>query len=101
MREYPKPTKKRLRELMGTAYERELQRELGTLEQSFAAWRAGSLSSAELSERVHQYDTGPARDLWQHYQATPPDLVVAYAVVVGLLRPEEVPPDVLAALSGP
>ena len=101
MRDYPKPIKKWLRELMGTAYERELQRELRQLDQSFAAWRAGRLSSGELSERVHQYDAGPSGALYNHYHHSPPDLAVAYALVVGILQPDEVPPEVLAALSGP
>ena len=101
MRDYPKPIKQRLRGLMALAYERELQRELRTLDQQFAAWRAGHLSSGAVSHQVHQFDTGPARALWNRYQPRSADLAVAYAVVVGLLRREEVPPEVLAALSGP
>ena len=101
MRDYPKPIKRQLRDLMALAYERELQRELRTLDQQFAAWRAGHLSSGDLSHQIHQFDTGPARALWNRYQGSSAELAVAYAVVVGLLRREEVPPEVLAVLSGP
>ena len=98
---YPKHIKKALRDLMVEAYERELQRELTKLDQSFAAWRAGQISSGELSYRVHQYDTGPSRTLFKHYNASSPDLSVAYAIVVGILPREDVPAEVLDAISGP
>ncbi len=101
MQTYPKHIKHRLRDLMVEAYERELQRELRKLDQSFAAWRAGQISSGELSHRVHQYDTGPSRELFKHYNGSSPDLAVAYAIVVGILQRDEVPPEVLAALSRP
>ena len=101
MRTPPKHIKKLVRDLLAEAYERELQRELRKLDQSFAAWRAGAISGGELSHRVHQYDSGPSRQLFKRYNVTTPELPVAYAIVSGILKREEIPPDVLLALSGP
>ena len=99
MREHPKHVKKLIRDLLAEAYERELQRELLKLDRSFAAWRAGQIGSGELSHRVHQYDSGPSRELFKRYNTSTPDLTVAYAIVTGILKREEIPPEVLAALS--
>lgn len=41
MREYPKRVKRLLREYAAKAYEAELGRALGELEQQFAVWRSG------------------------------------------------------------
>ncbi len=101
MQQYPKQIKRALREIMAQAYERELERELRKLDQSFAEWRAGSIGSGELSYRVHQYETGPSRELFKQYNMNQPDLCVAYAIVVGILEREEVAPEVLAAIGAP
>ena len=42
--------------------------------------------------------TTPARRLFKQYNDGRPDLNVAYAIVVGILKREEVPADVLDAL---
>jgi len=101
MREYPKPIKRRLRELMIEAYERELHRELSRLDQHFTAWRRDEISNGEMSDHVHRYETGPSRDLFKHYNHTPHDLSVAYAIVTGILSSDEIPADVLDAIEGP
>ncbi len=88
MRQYPKQINRALRELMAEAYERELERELRKLDQSFAEWRAGSIGSGELSYRVHQYDTGHSRELFKQYNMSQPDMCVAYAIVVGIPQRE-------------
>jgi hypothetical protein len=101
MADYPKRIKKLLREYLAEAYERELHRELAKLDRSFAEWRVGKISSDELSHRVHQYETGPARELYKHYNGSSPDMIVAYAIVVGILRREEIPAELLEALVRP
>lgn len=98
MRDYPKPIKKALRELSGEAYERELRHELGKLDKSFDAWRRGELSSSELNERIHDYETGPAREMFKRYNSGLPDVNVASAVAVGILAGQEIPVDVLNAI---
>lgn len=101
MTDYPKPIKKLLREYLAEAYEAELQRELTKLDRSFAEWRAGKISSKELSYRVHQYETGPSRELYKRYNGIQPDMMVAYAIVVGILSEEEVPAELLEAIGRP
>jgi hypothetical protein len=101
MSDYPKPIKRLLREYLAEAYERELHRELTKLDRSFAEWRAGKIGSGELSYRVHQYETGPSRELFKQYNGGPHDMIVAYAVVAGILKEEEVPAELLEAIAGP
>jgi hypothetical protein len=98
MRYYPKPIKKALRDLAGEAYERELRHELGKLDKSFNAWRSGELTSGELNDRIHDYESGPAREMFKRYNSGLPDVNVASAVAVGLLVWQEIPADVLNAI---
>jgi len=101
MKDYPKSIKRLLREYMTEAYERELHRELTRLDQSFAQWRNGTISSGELSYRIHQYETGPSRELYKQYNHSPHEMTVAYAIVVGILDQGQVPLELLEAISGP
>jgi hypothetical protein len=101
MSDYPRPIQKLLRQYLTLAYERELQRELAKLDQSFREWREGKISSGELSHRVHQYETGPSRELFKRYNGDVPDMIVAYAIVVGILKQEEIPTELLEAIARP
>jgi hypothetical protein len=100
MTEHSKSIKRLLRQWMTEAYERELHRELTRLDQSFAEWRAGKISSGELSYRVHQYETGASREMFKDYNSSPPEMSVAYAVVAGILKREELPPNLMEAIEG-
>ncbi len=101
MKDYTKSVKRLLREYMTEAYERELHRELARLDESFAEWRSGKISSGELSYRVHHYDTGPSRELFRRYNDADHDMSVAYAIVTGILDEATIPPELLAAIGGP
>jgi hypothetical protein len=74
MREYSKRIKRLIREWMTEAYERELHRELTKLDESFADWRRGAVSSGELSHRIHEWETGPSRALFKHYNRGSQDM---------------------------
>ena len=100
MQPYPKNIKRLLREFMVEAYERELHRELSKLDQGFAEWRDGQISSGELSYRVHQYETGPSRELYKKYNVSYHDMNVAYAIATGILKRDEIPAELLEAISG-
>jgi len=89
---------KDLRRLAGIAYDRELGRELARLETSFADWRAGRLSSHDVSGAIHAFHDGVARDLWVLYNRIDPSSTVPRAVVAGLLAESEVPAALLAKL---
>ena len=51
-----KKMRRRLRELSGLAYERELHQELSQLAKKFDLWRNNEMSSGELSNALHDYD---------------------------------------------
>jgi len=99
MQELSKRVKRLLREQASIAHERELHRELTKLDRAFDEWRSGTISSAELTYRLHKYDTGPARELWKRYNSGPAEISVAYAIVVGILDRDEVPAELLEATS--
>ena len=99
MQQYPKNIKRLLHEYMVEAYESELHRELAKLDRSFAEWRDGKIGSGELSNRVHQYESGPSRKLYKKYNYSPHDANVAYAIVTGILKRDEIPAELLQAIS--
>ena len=101
MRQYPKRIKRLLREWMTEAYERELHRELTVLDERFAEWRSGTISSGELRHRIHEWERGPSRALFKHYNHGPQDMSVAYAIVLGILDEAEVPEGLLEAIGRP
>ena len=98
MREYSKAVKRLIREYAARAYEAELGQALRALEQEFAHWHSGQISAGELSDRVYTFSRGPARELWNRYNAGLDDIQVAYAIVTGLLPRDELPAALLDAL---
>lgn len=98
MQNYPQKIKRLIREFASEAYERELYRELTNLDTSFLEWRDGVISSGELSHRIHQYETGPSRELYKQYNYGDADMNVAYAIVAGILDRDEIPTELVEAL---
>lgn len=98
MHQYPKHIKRLIREYAAQAYEIELGQALGELEQQFALWRSGQISAGELSDRIHAFHQGPSRELWGRYNARIEDMLVAQAIVTGLLPRETIPAELLEAL---
>jgi hypothetical protein len=98
MRAYPKRIKRLIREYAARAYEAELGKALGDLEEQFAIWRGGQISAGELSDRVYAFSRGPARELWQRYNAGLDDMQVTYAIVTGILSRDHLPAELLEAL---
>jgi len=74
MRQYSKRIKRLIRDFMTEAYERELRRELVKLDQSMTEWREGKISNGEMSHRIHQYETGPSRELYKQYNDAAADM---------------------------
>jgi hypothetical protein len=101
MADYAKKIKRLLRECVTEAYERELYRELTKLDQSFAEWRNGTIGSGELSHRIHAYENGPSRALFNRYNQGEDDLNVAYAIVAGILDRDQIPAELLEAIGRP
>jgi hypothetical protein len=98
MDSFGKAQRKELRHLAGLAYERELGAALAALEAQFQEWHAGKLDVHELSDAIHQFHNGVARDLYVTYTRLEPRVAVAQAVGRKILRDDEVPPTLREAL---
>jgi hypothetical protein len=72
--------------------------ELAKLAEQFDAWRRGEVDSFDLSQRIHEFHDGAAREIWKTYSYGNPTTSVAYAIHAGILSRDEVPPEVLDAL---
>jgi hypothetical protein len=99
-RDFTRAERRQLRELAGLAWDRELGAELAELEAAFGEWRAGDISPHELSDRIHRFHNGAARDLYVLYtMRSHPSELVARAVAAGVLSENDVPAELLAALA--
>jgi len=94
MNAYPKHIKRKLNDLAAQAYELELGRELDRLFHQFEAWKAGQISADELNDLIHKHHNGPSRELYSKYANVQVGLLVAYALVSGLLPQDSVPEEV-------
>jgi len=90
--------RKELRILAGLAYERELTKALELLEGNFKQWRKNKISTFELSELIHKFHNGVARELWSFYTTVPAELNVKHAIVKGVILKNEISPGILEKL---
>ena len=100
MDQIPKPIKRALRELASRAHEIELGRALGVLHSEFERWQRGEVTAFDLSEAIHRFHHGPARELFAMYTQRHPTAAVAYAIHSGVLDRTHIAPDVLKCLEG-
>lgn len=92
-----KKQKAELRRLAELAYERELGQHLTELAAAFGDWKRGNITAGELSDLVHEFHQGPAREVWaRHATLKSTDRRVAWGLANGLLEEREVAPDLLA-----
>jgi hypothetical protein len=96
---FTKAQRRRIRELAVIAYQRELSEQLGQLELEFKRWRSGEIDPFALSERVHHFHQGPARDLYSKYEDSDLEWPVAHAIHRGIIRPDETDAAVLEVLA--
>jgi hypothetical protein len=94
-----KAQRRRLRELGGTAYERDLSEHLTALESEFKRWRAGEIDAFALSEAIHRFHQGPARELFSKYEPSHLDFAVAHAIHRGILSEDEAGAEALEVLA--
>jgi len=99
-KESDKTQRRRLRELAELAYERELSRELADLEVEFRRWRAGETNAFDLSEAIHHFHQGAARELFSRYGGSDPELVVAAAIHNGVISKDEAGAAMIKHLAG-
>jgi hypothetical protein len=100
MADMPKRIKRLLRECAAAAHEEELRRALLPVSEAFGRWARSELGSGELSETIHRFHQGPARELWVRYNTPNLETAVAFAITTGVLGRESIPAELLEHLAG-
>jgi len=98
---FTKAERRKLRELANLAYERDLTDALRELAADFAAWKGKSINAFDLSDSIHEFHDGAARDLWSLYNHLKPPMIVAGALERGVLTSKDVPASLRAKLNVP
>lgn len=99
MADIPKRVKRLLREFAGQAHEAELREALKPLAEAFKRWERNELDSFELSELIHGFHQGPARDVYVRYTHNYLSDPVASAIASGLIDRTTVPAELLDHLA--
>jgi hypothetical protein len=97
MKSLSKPVRKTLRHWTAIAYERELSIELRKLSEFFDQFKSGKNSPFEVSEAIHKFHDGIARELYGTYVLCRGEeqMLVSSAVSNGILSREELPAELL------
>jgi|SRR5919109_1842441 hypothetical protein len=99
MAEIPKRLKRLLRTWAGEAHEEELRRALVPLGEAFDRWKSGDIASSELSNLIHKFHQGPARELFVKYDTNHLEAPVAHAIVSGVLDKNKISAELLEHLA--
>src|SRR5262245_140177 len=100
MTQTPRRIKRLLREYAAAAHEEDLRRALLPVADAFKRWERQELDSGELSEIIHKFHQGPARDLWSRYNSGHLEMAVAFAIMTGVLKRDTIPGELLDHLAG-
>ena len=100
MDQIPKHLKRLVREWAGIAHDRELSIALGELGAHFERWERAEITAADLNGLIHKYHQGASREIWKHYAANRLEPAIGFAVATGILRRDEVPPELLQHVAG-
>jgi hypothetical protein len=95
---FTKAQRRQIRHLAGLAYERELGAAAGELEREFERWRRGEIDVFALSEHIHKFHNGAARDLYKRYAMGREEWSLAWAIACGVVKEPEVDPLILREL---
>lgn len=82
-----------LRDLANEAWEAELHEALEGLFEDFCRWADNGSSSLEMVERIHEFHTGVARDLYKRYTSLPAPVAVARAIAIGAIDESMLPTE--------
>ena len=83
---FSKSERKALRDLAGEAWEAELHIALTDLFENFSVWADKGMDSFELSDRIHKFHNGVARELYGRYTALDAEITVSRAIALGILE---------------
>jgi len=96
---FTKSEKRELQSLADGAYNIELTKELENLEAAFASWHKGEIDVFELDDKIHEYYSGPRKELYKSYvMLRQPETMVARALVTGLIGRDRVSAKVIEKL---
>ncbi|TVP60405.1 MAG: hypothetical protein EA351_00675 [Gemmatimonadales bacterium] len=98
MTRFSKREMKLLRAAAGTSWERELDAALDRLFEHFQEWKRGGIDAFELSERIHRFHDGNARDLYKFYTGAKPPIAAGYGVARGWIGTADLPRELLEKL---
>lgn len=97
-----KNLKKKLRQMAGIAYERELTTASEALLQEFQRWENKEIDVFELNDRIYEFHHGISRELYNRYSGN--EMAIAFGVASalhrGILSREEVGEDVFLSIDG-
>lgn len=97
-RRLTKEQTRQARELATVAREAELSEALRELDVLFADWREARIDAFQLSDAIHQFHDGQARDLFKMYSGLRPEDLAARAIAHELVPPAQIPRDLRRAL---
>lgn len=95
MHETSKRIRRLVRDWAGVAHERDLRKALDEVRAQFDRWERQEISSFALNEIVHHFHQESSRDIWKRYATNHLEPAIASAVVAGIIRREELPPELL------
>lgn len=88
-----------LRELATEAWNAELHHALMNLYEEFGKWKDDAMSSLELSDKIHEFHNGMARELYGRYTTLHADILVSRAIALGLLGEDSLGESLLEKLA--
>ncbi len=101
MKTQSKSLKRMLHYWCEIVYQRNLEAELLKLYREFQQWQGGAVNAFELTQAIHKFHQGPAKDLYVRYVMGGPgleDILVAAAVRDGVIKAEELPSELVEIL---
>ena len=85
----PKADKRKVRQLAGIAWERELRQELRKIAAAIEEMENGALSPFDVNDSIHDFHDGASRDLYRQYADALPWLGVSRAYCDRVLTDED------------
>ena len=96
---HDKSIKKRVRELVALAHERELSAALGKLHEQFHDWQDRKIDAFVLSDLIHEFHQKRAREIWKlYFNAGAEEILASRALRLGLLTEAEVGEELVERL---
>lgn len=97
--ELTKSQNKRMRELAGIAYSRELSLASDALLGEFNQWKEERIDVFELNEKIHKFHNGISQTLYKRYVGMDSRFGVARALKTGILERSEIDEDLYPLIS--